>query len=358
MTTILFLLSSSLWAQQFSPAHPPIVSLCRSYYQSIDKGEKEKILKQISQTAPATPIDVQYDFDLYMRYPQPLPRAAVMSSLSLLKGPNRELASVFLGYLSHKDPQILMFAIEGAFQLRSQRALPIIEKIAKSKFKFSGPEQATLLKDKQMWATHYEALDALALWEGDKAFKLIVKKAEQAPSVARILASRFWSKTLPLLVDWAKSNSAAKRAMGDEAAATEIPMSVMEKSYNQMLAIVENNRLPNNLRHQLAIKVGISASEDQIKDLIKKYQSLSDEDEKMMIETALFASRSHQVIPILVHYAKTNPDPIRRTNARLELKELMDPAQYRGFLEWVVKNDPDSENRKEASQELSSLGGS
>ncbi len=357
MKMILLLISSSLWAQTFSPSHPPIVSLCRSYYQALDKGEKEKILGQIARTPPATPIDVQYDFDLYMRYPQPMTRAAVMGSLSLLKAPNHELASVFLGYLSHKDPQILMFAIQGAFQLRSQQALPLIEKIAKSKFKFSSPEQATLPRDKQMWAAHYEALDALALWQGEKAFKLIVDRAEEAPSVARILAVRFWDKTIPLMVDWSKSGSAAKRAMADEAAATDISISVLEKSYDAMLAIVENNKLPNGLRHQLAIKVGICASEAQIKDLIQKYRTLTDDNERTMFETALFASRSHQVIPILVHYAKTNPDPVRRMNARLELKELMDPAQYRSFLKWVAKNDLDSENRKEASQELSLSGG-
>ncbi len=280
-----------------------------------------------------------------------------MSSLSLLKGPNHDLASVFLSYLSHKDPQILMFAIQGAFQLRSQRALPLIEKIAKSKFKFSSLEQATLLRDKQMWTAQYEALDALALWQGEKAFKLIVDQAEKAPSVARILAVRFWDKTVPLMVDWSKSGSAAKRAMADEAAATDIPISILEKSYDPMLAIVENNKLPNGLRHQLAIKVGICANEDQIKNLIQKYQTLTDENERTMLETALFASRSHQVIPILVHYAKTNPDPLRRMNARFELKELMDPAEYRSFLKWVSKNDPDSQNRKEASRELFSMGG-
>ncbi len=64
MKIILLLISSNLWAQQFSPKHPPVVSLCRSYYQAIDKGEKEKILGEIARTAPATPIDVQYDFDL------------------------------------------------------------------------------------------------------------------------------------------------------------------------------------------------------------------------------------------------------------------------------------------------------
>jgi hypothetical protein len=286
-----------------------------------------------------------------------MPRAALLSSLALMKAPNHALASVFLGYLSHKDPQILMFAIQGAFQLRSQRALPLIEKIAKSKFKFSNPEEATMLKDKQMWAAHYEALDALALWRGEKVFNLIVDKAEQAPSVARILAVRFWGKTLPLMVDWSRSGSAAKRAMADEAAATDVPISALEKSYEQMLAILENNKLPNGLRHQLAIKIGVCATEAQIKDLIQKYRTLTDDNERTMFETALFASRSHQVIPILVHYAKTNPDPVRRMNARLELKELMDPAQYRSFLKWVAKNDLDSENRKEASQELSLSGG-
>ncbi len=357
MKIIIFLISSNLWAQTFSPSHPPVVSLCRSYYQAIDKGEKEKILREVARTAPVTPIDVQYDFDLYMRYPQPMARSAVMSSLSLLKGPNHELASVFLGYLSHKDPQILLFAIQGAFQLRSQRALPLIEKIAKSKFKFSSLEQATLLKDRQMWTAQYEALDALALWQGEKVFKLIVSQAEKAPSVARILAVRFWDKTLPLMAEWSKSSSASKRAMADEAAATDISISVLENSYDEILSIVENNKLPNGLRHQLAIKIGICANENQIKSLIQKYQATTDENERVMLETALFASRSHQVIPILVHYAKTNPDPVRRMNARFELKELMDPAQYRDFLKWVAKNDPDSENRKEASRELASLGG-
>jgi hypothetical protein len=349
-------LSSTLWAQNFSISHPPIASLCRLFYQAVDKGEKEKILRQIAQTPPASDVDVQYDFDLYMRYPQPGPRTAVMSSLSLLKAPNPDLAPAFIDYLSLKDPQAMIFAIQGAYQIRSKRAFPIIEKIAKSSFKFASPDQTLLPKDKGWWWAHYSALDALALWKGEGAFSLILKKSFEAPSVARILASHFWPKTLPLIIKWSKG-SLTKREMSREAASADIPLSELKKAYAPMLVILENNKISNDLRHDIAIKVGISASEEQIKALIKEYQSLSDKDERVMVETALFASRSRQVVPILMHYVKTNPDPIGRANARLEIKDLVGPAEYRDLLDWVVHNDPDAQNRKEATQELNELGG-
>ncbi len=344
-------LSSALWAENLSATHPPVASLCRSFYEAVDKGEKEKLLAQIAHTPPASDIDVQYDFDLYMRYPQAGPRSAVMSSIALLKSPNPDLSPIFINYLSQEDPQAVIFAIRGAYQIRSKRAFPIIEKMAKSRFKFPSPDQALLPKDKSWWWAHYEALAALALWKGDDAFSLILKKAYEAPIVTRILASNFWEKTLPLILKWSKG-SLVKREMSKEAVSTDIPLAELQKTYAPMMEILKNNKLPTELRHKIAIKVGISANEEQISALIKDYQSLSDKDERMIFETALFASRSRQIVPILINYVKTNADPIGRANARLELKDLIGPAEYRDILNWGIHNDPDPQNQKEATQEL------
>lgn len=353
MTLLPLLLSSVLWAQNISALNPPIASLCRSYNETTDPAEKIKLITQIAQTPPTSSVDVQYEFTLFMRYSDFSVQAAVLRSLSLMHGPDSDIATPFVDYLSDPpDPRALIFAIEGAYQLRSKRALPLIKKIAKSRFKAPSLDKLIFPKEKNLWRAHYSALDALALWEGKKVIPLLVDKAFEAPVVAHILAVRFWPQTLPLIVKWS-SGSLKKQNIAKEALSVEVPRSALKETYPQMLEIVNNPKSPKSLRDKIAISLGIAASENQITDLIKEYQSLKPNSTKrLFIEEALFASRSRQVIPILMDYAKNNPDPSRRANARKELKELMGPAEYRDFLRWVAHNDPDDENRVAAKQEL------
>ena len=69
---------------------------------------------------------------------------------------------------------------------------------------------------------------------------------------------------------------------------------------------------------------------------------------------ALFSSRDPQVAPLLLRFAKEDPQPAIRTGARLQLKDMLPATDYRALLEWAAKNEPDAENRDLALRELSS----
>ncbi|MDE2293333.1 MAG: hypothetical protein KGL53_14725, partial [Elusimicrobia bacterium] len=74
--------------------------------------------------------------------------------------------------------------------------------------------------------------------------------------------------------------------------------------------------------------------------------------ERLLFETALFASRSPKAIPLLVDYVKTSPNAVARAGALVQLGEMMPPADYHALLEWVSRNDADPENRSEALEQL------
>ena len=74
--------------------------------------------------------------------------------------------------------------------------------------------------------------------------------------------------------------------------------------------------------------------------------------DRLLLDTALFATRSPKAVPVLVDYAKNAQDAQTRAGTLFQLSEMLPPAEYRGLLEWAAKNDPDPENKANAAAEL------
>lgn len=345
--------ASPAWAQMRAPPMPPgIVDLHDAFIETIDAAQKQRALTQLSRTPPLTQRDVQALFDLFMRFPEQSVRQAALDSLGLLDQKNVHLEPLFLRYLEEPDAEAVLFGIKGTLRLRSPVALPLIQKLAKRPFAFESPQDTPILAEKNAWWVQYEALAALAQWEKAKALPLLSKKASEAPSVARIMASWLWKDSLPLLARWTASSRGRNRRKAQEGFAAEVPVPVLREAMPEMLKILRDPKADKELRHQLAIKVGLASTPEEVGALLREYESLKDPQTRLMLSAALFASRDPQVLPLLVQHAKEHADPRIRAGALVQLKDMLPPAQHRALLEWSAQKDPDPDNRQDAARQL------
>ena len=183
---------------------------------------------------------------------------------------------------------------------------------------------------------------------------LILQKCRSAAKIASLLAKYYWKESLPMIAHWSAGPS-NQQEIAAEALAAEVPYAALRGSRTEMLALLRDHKSPKELRHQLAIKIGLSSKDEDVAALLKEYRSLSEPEDKIFFEAALFATHNRQVAPVLIQYAKENPAPVMRAGARVELQELLDPKSYHEFVQWVVKNDPDDKNREDAAKELALL---
>ncbi|MBI4375768.1 MAG: hypothetical protein HY549_04885 [Elusimicrobia bacterium] len=344
-------LALSALAAQFE-APITVTSLSQTFIESVDEGDKRRALDHLARIPIMTARDAQSAHDLFVRFPDRPVREAVLASLERMDRQNQALGSFFLRCLQDPEPESALFGLRGALRLRHADALPAVRSLAKRKFAFAGPQEAPLISDKNAWWLQYEALSALAQWEGSAALDLLVKQSRRAPAVAQIMARYLWKESLPLLARWSASRSNDDLERAREGLSTVIPLDAIQAGYEPMLAWVRDPKAPRLLRHQLALKLGLAASDEQVDSLIKEHADLADPETRLMFEAALFASRHPKVIPVLVRYAKENPNPSLRAGARAQLKDMMDPKEYRELLEWLAANDPDPENRREITEEL------
>ena len=332
-------------------ARSSLVELHDRFVQAIDDDSRRAILEEIIRTHPQSLRDIKSLFDLFIRFPQPAVRDAVMISVRRLDPSDAGLEPAFLEYLKLSDSEARIFGINGVFRLRSLRALPLIHTIAEQRFSVKSPGESPILSDKNIWWTQYEALSVLAQWQGAQALPLLRSKAREAPAVARLMAMYLWKESLPDIIKWAGSRgSGAERA--NEALTANVPLPALRETRTEMLRILRDPKSDRELRHQLAIKVGISSAPEEIDSLLAEQAAAKDPETRLTLSAALFASRSPKTIPWLKKISSEDQDPRIRLGGLVQLRLLLPPAELRPFLEAASAHDPDPDNRQSAEEML------
>ncbi len=341
-------LAGAVWAVD-RPAN--IHELHEDFVEAVDNSQKQLVLDRIAVTTPETMMEVRWLFDLFSRFPDPAVRATVMASLSRLDPKSAALEPAFIEYLKLPESEAVIFGINGALRLRSQRALPLITEIAKKKFKVKSPGESPVLSDKNAWWVQYDALSALAQWQGPQAYPLLEKKADEAPGVARLMALFLWKESLPQIAAWADAGG-SQEEKAHEALAADVPLSALRATRPDMLKILNDSKSDKELRHQIAIKVGSSSTDPEIDELLAQWQTAQDPTAKLMIATALFASRSSRTVPWLKKQAAENPDAKLRLGSLIQLGPMLGTTERKTLLEQAAAHDADEETRKTAADML------
>ncbi len=340
-------------AQSTPTANESLWQLHDDFVSSTDRADQIRILSEISKMKPQSSRDLDDLFDLFARYPQSETRAAAVASINRIGPDDYAFAPLLRDYLSQPDPKTQFFAILAELRLRDPKALPLIEQLAGQKFALKSAGNTPFSGQRDAWWTQYEALDALAAWKGESAFKLVKKQALAAPDVARILAARFWPKALPLFTDWANSDRRNRRNAAHQGLSADVPVANLRPTRAAMLKLVLDSGEPADVRHFLAIKVGLCSDDAQVADLIQRRQKTADAQTKLYLLGAIFASRSPKAVPLLENDLKTNPDPAARRGALIELKEIASPADFRTLALWTAQNDADASLRDFAQEQVS-----
>lgn len=342
--------------QMTAPLAPPTVHELRdAFVEAVENDRKRQALQELSRTPPESLADIEALYDLFMRFPDDSSRAAALASLQLLS-PGAEAAEpLVMRYLEEPEPASVMFGLKAALRLRSRSALPLVVKIAQRKFKTRAANDAFIGSERDSWWTQYEALAALAQWQGEEALPLLIKKADEAPAVAKIMATFLWPQSLDRIAAWSGGKKEIDRQKAAAALDAPVPLSIMRATRERMLAFVRDPKAPAELRHQLALKAGACSTPEEVTALLKEREAAKDPATKRLLAAALFASRDPQIAPLLVQFAKEDPEIGVRAGARVQLRDMLPPADYRALVEWAAKNDPDAGNRELAKRELATL---
>ncbi|MFI5348277.1 MAG: HEAT repeat domain-containing protein [Elusimicrobiota bacterium] len=351
MITPLVLLAASLAAGQTTPASevfapepapaaqsaPPLggvsVGLLKErFVEAIDEPTRVKILDQIAITRPVSAQDVSALFDMFSRYSDPGLRKKVMESLARVDPSSPQLEPLFISYLNQPEPETQLFGINGAFHLRSRQGLPLVRKIAERKFQAADASSITLLSQRNAWWTQFEALSALAQWQGEKVLPLLRSKADESSAVARLLGRFFWRQTFPDLKAWSESSDANVREKAVEAAGAQIEPSEARATRDGMLDIVRDQKADEEVRHRLALKVGACSTDAEVESLIAEHDKAKEDKMKLLLMAAIAYSRSPKAIPLLVRYARDSEDEIMRKGARAQLVDMVGEEQTKSLI--------------------------
>jgi hypothetical protein len=186
----------------------------------------------------------------------------------------------------------------------------------------------------------------LAQWRPDEALPLLIQKSAEAPAAARLIGTYLWKPGFEQIVKWAKAESSDDRERADRALAAAVPSAALRATRGAMLAVLKDPKAPKELRHQFALKLGLSSTPAEVPGLLKEYEAAADPDLKMMFATAVFATRDNQAIPLLTQFLKENPEATIRAGALVQLKDMVSPKEFAALAEWTAQNDPEEENRK------------
>lgn len=333
----------------------PVADLSTYFVASMDNDEKITVLERIRQTPPRTAQDIRALLNLYSRFPEA--RAQAEQSLLRLSPQAREFGPYFVNLIRDEDPFFQMFGLSGAYRLRFEPALEPIRKLAEQKFAHPRPSLDLLPGEFNAWQSQYAALRVLALWEGRSALPLILKKAKEAPQAAALAGAFFWEEAFDQIVAWAKSSKPedAERALA--AWSAETPAEALRRTWPRLEKLVLDKSSKPELRHRAALKLGLASGPDEVEALLKEREARrKDERTRVLLDAALFASRSPKAVPILEEYARTHPNALSRAGALLQLRGMLEPPRYAELLRWAAANDPDEENRASARLELERLG--
>ena len=255
-----------------------------------------------------------------------------MASLALIDPSSPQLEPLFISYLSQPEPETQLFGINGALRLRSRQGLPLVRKIAERKFEAADASSIRLLSARNAWWTQYEALSALAQWEGEKVLPLLRKKADESAAVGRLLGRFFWRQTFPDLKAWSESSDANVREKAVQIAGAQIEPAEARATRAGMLDIVRDAKADPEVRHRLALKAGASSTDAEIDALIAEHDAAKDDKMRLLLVGAVAYSHSAKAVPLLVRYARESTDSIMRKGARAELVDLVGEERTKALL--------------------------
>lgn len=324
-------------------AQPPsLAQLHETVLHTTEPAERAQALETLAATPPTTLQDLRRLFDLFMRYPEPAVRNPVMSSLERLTPASaRALEMGFVEFLKVPEHEARLFGLRGLARLRSAAGSTLISELARAKFRKSSPEELELPSERDQWWITYEALNTLAAVAPAKARRLVASQAEKAPMVARIYAQHYWEDVLPKLAKW-------KPEQRGHALKANLSEEVVRKTRPKMLALVRDPKAPEDLRHRLAILVGLSSKPEEVAELLKEHEAGKD----LYILAALYASRDPQTVPLVRTVALQDPDPRRRMGSLVHLEDMLPPADFKALLIEAEKTDSDPENKEEIARLL------
>jgi hypothetical protein len=313
-------------------AEPTVAALSERFLAATKDSERAQVLSEIGRTAPTTGQDVSAIFDLFSRFPNPELRKEMLACLARVPRDSPQLEPLFITYLKQPEPEAQLFGTDGAYYVRSAAALPLIRRIAEKKLSADISTLGALTERNEWWA-QYEALRTLARWQGDQAYKLVLKKSEESPLVARLLGRYYWRKAFPKIREWARSDKATVRERALEAAGAEISLADARATRARMLAMVQDDKLDYELRHRLALKVGASSTNAEVPALIALHDKAPDDRTRLLWAGAVFASRRPAAVPLLVRYATSSTDGIDRKGARSQLVDMLGEKKAEELLE-------------------------
>jgi hypothetical protein len=339
-------------AQEMSaPALPlDVAGLQQSYVESVDDSRRAEVLEALAKTAPVSRRDLSDLFDLFMRFEAT--RNAVVKSLNLMDPKSQALESTFVEDLMSDDPDAQFFGLTGIVRLNDRHALPLILKITDRPMPLRDPRYTPYISKRKQWWLEYNALSVVAQWQGEQSLSLLKSRTLESPQVADIMAGYLWKDSLPYFEKWIAKSKTSEIA--EEGLNAPVPRDDLRQTRPDLMKILRDPKANTELRHLIALKIGFSSTEEEIGALLGEYDAAKNPTTKLMLEAALFASRSRQVIPLLTQTVKENVNAATRIGALVELKGLLKKDDYKPILTWVSVHDADPDNRQKASEELAS----
>jgi len=333
------------------PKDAAIGDIVPRYLEAFYPEEKVAALQKLAMLKPRTVRDMQALMALNNKDDAGA-AAGIAASLGRLTAQDQHFAPFLMSLLRVDEPKIRMFALAGIERVRPEEALEILYKEAKTPFKerrlrgVQGRERAG------EWLSRFHCLRILALWEGEKVLPLLYKRAKEAPRVGSLIAGHFWVRSFDDILRWSESRRQNNRELGLEAWRAAVPKEALRITRGRLLDLTLDRKKRDETRHQAAVKLGLSSNEDEVGLLLEKRSAAADKKTRVLLETAIFASRSKKAVPLLIDYVKKHEDPLSRGGALAQLGDLMPRPEFETLLRWVAEHDPDMENRRDAIRRL------
>lgn len=331
------LLPASARAAETPPATPiaaaSVTVLKDRFIEAINAAERTKALDQIAKTAPVSGQDVAHLFDLFSRFTDTYTRDSVMASLSRIAPGSPQLEPIFINYLRQPEPEAQLFGVNGAFRLRARAALPLIRAIAGRRFGASAVTENNVMSERNSWWIQYEALSVLAQWEPERSQSLLESKGQESAKVGTLLGRYYWKQTLPKLRAWSGSGDLIASERAALAVAAPIDLADARATRVQMLALLRDPKADAEIRHHMALKVGVSSNDEEAAALVLEHDAVKNDADRLFWATAAFSTRSPKIIPLLVRYARQTDDEPMRKGATAQLLDMVGEAEARSLID-------------------------
>lgn len=324
LSLLALLCALPLAAAQTAP--PTVFGLKERYVSAIERVDKEKALAALAETAPRDQGDVSALYDLFMRFPEARARRAALASLAL-SPTHPTLEPLALTALRSPEPESVYFGAHLAAKAGTPAALEELRKVAGRRLRKPSAEESAFATERGTWWAQYEALDVLASVDGAKALPLLKARLAESPKVGAIIGARLWTEAWPDLLKLAASSKERERMAAREAARQPIDPSDARATREGLLAAVGDAKLDAEFRHQVALKAGASSDEKEAEELARRHDAAKSEGERLLWASALFASGKPAAVPLLVRFAKEDPDELRRLGARAQLVRMVGEPQ-------------------------------